>query len=313
MKKAIFMLFVCALAQTALSQGDYVEDWNPDANGDGNVGVTDLLALLSVFSENDTDGDGIWDSVDVTSETCETTLEFDNYTYDIVSIGEQCWFAENLRSLHYANGDVIPHSMTAEEWASTTSGACAILWENTTNPILEGDQDTLDWALHTFGRLYNFYALTDARAVCPSGWHVSTDSDWFELETYLGLPEEELLLNNSSTRGSAIGLGHKLKDSQAWISPSLGYDCDGIQTDGTWLNTDYLTSDTRVYGPPVLNLLGTGRRIDEYFGWGYNSFIWSPDGEQPVWRYTLGHWGGMARAEPENAFNQGNPVRCVKD
>ena len=47
-----------------MAQGDYVEDWNPDADGDGNVGVTDLLALLSVFSENDVDGDGIWDSVD---------------------------------------------------------------------------------------------------------------------------------------------------------------------------------------------------------------------------------------------------------
>lgn len=64
MKKAIVIFLALGLALTGAAQGDYVEDWNPDADGDGNVGVTDLLALLSVFSENDVDGDGIWDSVD---------------------------------------------------------------------------------------------------------------------------------------------------------------------------------------------------------------------------------------------------------
>ena len=39
-------------------------DWNPDADGDDLIGITDLLALLSLFAEADSDGDGIWDSVD---------------------------------------------------------------------------------------------------------------------------------------------------------------------------------------------------------------------------------------------------------
>ena len=247
------------------------------------------------------------------ADSCATSVEFDDYTYPVVSIGNQCWFAENLRSLHYANGDQIDNALTADEWANTTSGACAILWENTSNPYLSGNQDTLDWALQTFGRLYNFYSVTDDRKICPAGWHVSTDSDWIELEIFLGLSDDELYLNNSSTRGAAVNLGHKLKDTQLWFSPSLGFGCDGIQSNGTWSYLGYLTTNTRMYGPPLLNLLGTGRRIEEYYGWSYNSFVWSPNGEQPVWRYTLAHWSGLARSEPETANHQGNPVRCVQD
>lgn len=61
MKKLLTSLFAVALGLNLSAQS---ETWDPDWDGDGNVGVSDLLALLSVFSENDTDGDGIWDSVD---------------------------------------------------------------------------------------------------------------------------------------------------------------------------------------------------------------------------------------------------------
>jgi hypothetical protein len=38
--------------------------WNPDYNGDNAIGISDLLALLSVFEEVDNDDDGIFDSQD---------------------------------------------------------------------------------------------------------------------------------------------------------------------------------------------------------------------------------------------------------
>jgi hypothetical protein len=37
-----------------------------------------------------------------------------------VAIGSQCWFAENLRTEHYTNGDPIPSNLTIAEWTSTT-------------------------------------------------------------------------------------------------------------------------------------------------------------------------------------------------
>ena len=33
-------------------------------------------------------------------------------------------------------------------------------------------------ALNEYGRLYNWYAVDDARGLCPSGWHVPTDGEW---------------------------------------------------------------------------------------------------------------------------------------
>jgi len=38
-----------------------------------------------------------------------------------------------------------------------------------------------------YGGLYNWYAVDDARGLCPSGWHVPTDAEWTILTEHLGL------------------------------------------------------------------------------------------------------------------------------
>ena len=60
------LLFALFLATAFLSRlrAQTTCGWNPDSNGDFFVTVTDLLALLSVFEEADTDMDGIFDSQD---------------------------------------------------------------------------------------------------------------------------------------------------------------------------------------------------------------------------------------------------------
>ena len=100
-------------------------------------------------------------------------VRFDGYDYPTVVIGEQCWFKENLRSDNYRNGDAIPGNLTNDQWTSTSSGAQAV-YEN--KPA----------SLATYGRLYNWYAVKDARGLCPSGFHVPTDEEWKELEGTLG-------------------------------------------------------------------------------------------------------------------------------
>ena len=100
---------------------------------------------------------------------------YQGYTYDVVQIGNQCWFAENLRSEHYANGSEIPNVITAEEWATTNTGAVAVYEDKASN-------------LTTYGRLYNWYAVNDWRRLCPSGWYVPTDGDYKELRNFLSGP-----------------------------------------------------------------------------------------------------------------------------
>ena len=51
------------VAQTCLLDITFCS-WQPDSNADGNIGIGDLLDLLSVFGDTDYDGDGVFDSVD---------------------------------------------------------------------------------------------------------------------------------------------------------------------------------------------------------------------------------------------------------
>ena len=101
------------------------------------------------------------------------TLNYSGHDYDLVAIGTQCWFAENLRNENYANGDAIPGDLSDAAWSSTNSGAQVISYDDATR-------------LETYGRLYNWYAVSDPRGLCPSGWHVPTDDEFTELTTTLG-------------------------------------------------------------------------------------------------------------------------------
>jgi uncharacterized protein (TIGR02145 family) len=43
-----------------------------------------------------------------------------------------------------------------------------------------------DSAIATYGRLYNWYAVTDDRNIVPEGWHVPTYNEWLTLVAFLG-------------------------------------------------------------------------------------------------------------------------------
>ena len=72
---------------------------------------------------------------------------------------------ENLRSENYENGDAIPANLSDSEWSSTTSGAVAVYGESSTCGHVSPDGDACDetWSLDEHGRLYNWYAVDDAR------------------------------------------------------------------------------------------------------------------------------------------------------
>jgi len=99
--------------------------------------------------------------------------DLDGNIYATIKIGNQNWMAENLRTSHYANGDLIPNVPESNEWINLTSGAW-VHYEN--NPELN--------ALH--GKLYNWHAIQNAKGICPKGWHVPSNEEWNTLLNYLG-------------------------------------------------------------------------------------------------------------------------------
>jgi uncharacterized protein (TIGR02145 family) len=359
MKKVLAALFAVALGLNLSAQTDYVETWDPDADGDGLIGVSDLLALLGVFQEEDMDNDGIWDSqddcvgaydecevcngpgpqilgidtiivyydslyaeaidewwvyelysdtlltylcenpgcIDPTADnydpyaieedgSCvysngspvcgfESAIYFDGYTYDLVAIGDQCWFAENLRTEHYANGDEIPGDLSNGDWQNANVGAQSVY-----------DNDPVN--LVDYGRLYNWYAVEDERGLCPSGWHVVADEEWLELELTMGMDESEAY----STTCRAPELGITLMASSLDDPPWSGSNSTGF----SGLPNGYRNTN------------------GEFSHLGTNAFLWTSSqyGFSNVWSRTLGcmefHIG--RHNYNEKAFGAG--VRCLK-
>jgi uncharacterized protein (TIGR02145 family) len=139
---------------------------------------------------------------------CGDEMEFDGYDYATVEIGTQCWFSENLRSEHYLNGDLIPSGLSDFQWSNTSAGAQAYHSNSASN-------------LATYGRLYNWYAVDDARGLCPSGWHVPSDDEWKTMEMHLGMSASDA---NSTSWRSSGSVGGKLKEAGTahWNSPNTG-------------------------------------------------------------------------------------------
>jgi len=77
-----------------------------------------------------------------------------------------------------------------------------------------------------YGRLYNWKT---AKNVCPKGWHLPSDAEWKELESYAGMRDDEL--DNESTRESG-NVGLKLKSKRGWklyFGKSNGIDSYGFK------------------------------------------------------------------------------------
>ena len=99
--------------------------------------------------------------------------DIDGNSYQIIQIGEQVWMSENLRTMHYRNGEEIPSSLGRKAWKTRREGMrCAY------------DDD--DANSKQYGQLYNWYAVKDDRGLCPSGWHVPSIEEWGILEQTLG-------------------------------------------------------------------------------------------------------------------------------
>ena len=123
----------------------------------------------------------------------------DGYTYSVVEIGDQCWFSENLRTTVYADDSAIPEVTGNSAWFLSNTGARCDYENDAAN-------------VSTYGRLYNWYAATDAAGLCPSGWHVPTDGEWTDLEDFI------------TSQGFSGTEGTALKSTYGWSYSGNGTD-----------------------------------------------------------------------------------------
>ena len=139
-----------------------------------------------------------WVSITTSSPSSSTSTTVAVFLPTIV-IGTQQWMRENLDVMTYRNGDVIPYVSNQGTWDALTTGAWCYYSDNTANgPI--------------YGKLYNWYAVTDLRGLAPTGWHIPTDAEWTTLSAKLGGKSADDggfkgLLGGRRTAGSYINNG----------------------------------------------------------------------------------------------------------
>jgi uncharacterized protein (TIGR02145 family) len=142
-----------------------------------------------------------WMNVNYVPST--TVTDADGNSYATVSIGTQVWMASNLKTTKFRDGSAIPFVKDANSWLSIIPGNSACCWYN--------DAETNK---ATYGALYNWFTVNTGK-LCPTGWHVPTDTEWTTLATYLG--------------GGLIA-GEKMKETGTshWYSPNSGTNSSGF-------------------------------------------------------------------------------------
>ena len=198
----------------------------PAEDCDCNGNQLDALGVCGGPCSGDVDGDGICDDVD---PFCSAAT-MDGYTYAVTQIGDECWFAENLRTTVYNDGTTIPQLTESADWAGTTSGG----WCAYDNVAANAD---------LYGNLYNWYAVDNGKGLCPSGWHVASNSDWAGMIGYVsgenpGVGSGVLLKATSGWNDNGNGL-----DSYGFAALPGGFRLDGVNfgslgTFGIWWTSD---------------------------------------------------------------------------
>jgi uncharacterized protein (TIGR02145 family) len=134
-------------------------------------------------------------------EDDKTVKDIDGNVYKTVKIGNQEWFAENLKTTKYNNGTTIPNVTSNSDWGNLTSGAYA--W-------YENNEATYK---NAYGALYNWYAVNTGN-LCPTGWRVPTDAEWTALTDYAG---------GESVAGGKLKSTRTAPDAHPrWESPNTG-------------------------------------------------------------------------------------------
>jgi uncharacterized protein (TIGR02145 family) len=230
---------------------------------------------------------------------CQThsVKDFDGNVYPTITIGTQVWMAENLKTTKYSNGDLI----------GTTTPATSII-EGETTPKYQWAYAGNESNVATLGRLYTWYVATDSRNVCPTGWHVPTDTEWTTLTDYL------------TNNGYGYGGGYKGMDIAKSLAATSGWVAD--ETPGNAGNDQ--ASNNRI----GFTALPGGARLEDgnFYDIGHVGCWWSTTGTTGFKQSLSGVFvtapGGLFRDiyhdycyvnSYSNNTHYGMSIRCLKD
>jgi uncharacterized protein (TIGR02145 family) len=232
------------------------------------------------------------------SFTCGTSTvsDYDNNSYNTVSIGTQCWTKENLRVRRYNDGTEISFNNSGGSDGVTPSETWSVLVYGA-HTIYANDSTATPSNLTSYGYLYNWYAAkgiatagsTTYKNICPTGWHVPTDSDWNKL--VISIDSGADTTSTSSLQSTTAGTLMK-KDETLWTT-NIGTNTSGFS-----------------------GLPGGFRYNDGSFnGIRDNAVFWSATegGTSNAWIRLLEDYNGDVFRDNNISKSAGASVRCLRD
>ncbi len=209
--------------------------------------------------------DANYSSTEVLFVQGDGVTDIDGTVYPTIIINGQEWMQQNLAVSRYRNGEPISTGLSNSIWQNITSGAYAIYNNDLANNA-------------TYGKLYNWYAVSDSRGLCPSGWHVPSDAEWTSFVEGLG--------------GPLVG-GGRMKSIELWAIPNIG-----------------ASNDSEFNGVPAgyRSISGAFNSI------GSSNFLWSgsQSSDLQAWDRLLSYSNSnliLGDSDKNNGFS----VRCIKD
>lgn len=211
----------------------------------------------------------------------------DGEQYEIVQIGNQCWFAENLR---YTGGNLIEIT-SQSDWLEIRDSSEIHSWSY---------YDNQPGNSQLYGVLYSQHAVV-GEVLCPSGWHIPTKNDWKELTDYSGGVDYQDEDNPEQLTITPI-VGGKLKSTLFWDAPNTGATNEsgfsGLAGGGRTNNGNFIN----------LGKYGT------FWSSSLNGEIWSQSGKETLYNYYLSYDNAdVLRWDHPYAQWSAFSCRCVKD
>jgi uncharacterized protein (TIGR02145 family) len=207
----------------------------------------------------------------------------DGNIYNYITIGDQKWMAENLRATKYNDNTSIPTGHSNAEWGVLSTGAYSV-YPHADIEELNSDAEVLK----AYGALYNWYAVERGN-LCPMGWHVPTNQEWYTLETYV----DPTIDNLSGLGWIGSDGGTKLKTNHGWVDNGNGTDDFGFSA---------LPTGRRHYDGGTFDRLGT------------MAFWWSSSTHSLYYAWYRSLHNEYTTIGRQSAIkNFGFSIRCVKD
>jgi uncharacterized protein (TIGR02145 family) len=215
--------------------------------------------------------------------------DIDGNSYSTVIVGTQEWMASNLKTTHFSNGDTIEYLADPGIWSNCVNTQVDAWCHVNNDP--SNDQN--------LGIFYNWYAATDSRNVCPTGWHLSTESDWNKLISFID--------PNADTTLAVTGV----------ISPIAGGKLKSTLP-GTWGPPNIGATDEFGFNSKGTNFRGAGG-TNYYWPLIRSTFYWVPQEYSPIgaWVRALNYDDSyvsklLLNTSGDNK-SMGNAVRCVSN